>query len=48
MVNKTFSFMIYPDHSHSIDEKANTKRHLYGLMTDFLHEKLPANPAIEP
>lgn len=47
-LNKTFSFMIYPDRSHSIDEKANTKRHLYGLMTDFLHEKLPASPAIEP
>ena len=41
-LNKTFSFMMYPDRSHSIDEKENTKRHLYGLMTDFLHEKLPA------
>ena len=47
-LNKKFSFMIYPDRSHSIDEKANTKRHLYGLMTDFLHDKLPVNPAVEP
>ncbi|MDA0678803.1 MAG: S9 family peptidase [Proteobacteria bacterium] len=39
--NKKFSFMIYPDRSHSIDEKENTKRHHYGLMTDFLVENLP-------
>lgn len=39
-LNKKFDLMIYPDRSHSIDEKENTKRHLYGLMTDFLHEKL--------
>ena len=42
-LNKTFDLMIYPDRSHSIKEKENTKRHLYNLMTDFLHEKLPAN-----
>ena len=47
-LNKTFSFMMYPDHSHSIDEKPTTKRHLYGLMTDFLHEKLPAGPTAGP
>jgi dipeptidyl-peptidase-4 len=49
-LNKTFDLMIYPDRSHSIDEKENTKRHLYGLMTDFLHEKLPANtnPELQP
>jgi dipeptidyl-peptidase-4 len=40
-LNKTFDMMIYPDRSHSIKEKENTKRHLYNLMTDFLHEKLP-------
>jgi dipeptidyl-peptidase-4 len=39
--NKKFSFMMYPDRSHSIDEKENTKRHHYGLMTDFLEENLP-------
>ena len=42
-LNKTFDLMIYPDRSHSIKEKENTKRHLYNLMTDFLHEKLPPN-----
>ena len=42
-LNKTFTFMMYPDRSHSIDEKDNTKRHLYGLMTDFLQQKLPAS-----
>jgi dipeptidyl-peptidase-4 len=46
-LNKTFDLMIYPDRSHSIDEKENTKRHLYGLMTDFLREKLPPNPGPE-
>ena len=40
-LNKTFSLMIYPDRSHSISEKTNTKRHLYNLMTDFLNENLP-------
>jgi len=40
-LNKNFSFMIYPDRSHSIDEKDNTRRHLFGLMTDFLNEHLP-------
>ena len=42
-LNKTFSFMSYPDRSHSIDEKENTRRHLFGLMTDYLNEHLPVN-----
>jgi len=42
-LNKSFDLMIYPDRSHSIKEKENTKRHLYNLMTDFLREKLPPN-----
>jgi len=46
-LNKTFAFMMYPDRSHSIDEKANTKRHLYTLMTNFLHEHLPLHAAPE-
>ncbi len=40
-LNKTFTFMMYPDRSHSIDEKPNTQRHLFTLMTDFLHDHLP-------
>lgn len=46
-LNKTFSFMMYPDRSHSIDEKTNTKRHLYTLMTNYLHEHLPLQAAAE-
>ena len=42
-LNKTFSFMMYPDRSHSINEKPNTKRHHFTLMTNFLHENLPLN-----
>ena len=42
-LNKTFSLMIYPDRSHSINEKTNTKRHLYNLMTNFLNEHLPVD-----
>jgi dipeptidyl-peptidase-4 len=44
-LNKTFTFMMYPDRSHSIDEKTNTKRHLYTLMTNYLHEHLPLQAA---
>lgn len=46
-LNKTFSFMIYPDRSHSIDEKTNTRRHLFNLMTEFLHEHLPLQTSRE-
>ncbi|MEE4161406.1 MAG: S9 family peptidase [Woeseiaceae bacterium] len=44
-LNKTFTFMMYPDRSHSIDEKPNTRRHLFTLMTNFLHEHLPLEAA---
>ena len=46
-LNKTFTFMMYPDRSHSIDEKENTRRHLFTLMTDYLHEHLPLQAAPE-
>jgi dipeptidyl-peptidase-4 len=46
-LNKTVSFMSYPDRSHAIDEKPNTRRHLFGLMTDYLHEHLPVQPQAE-
>lgn len=39
-LNKPFSFMMYPDRSHSINEKDGTKRHFYGEMTRFLHQNL--------
>jgi len=47
-LNKTFTFMPYPDRSHSIDEKSNTKRHLFTLMTNFLHEHLPLEATTSP
>jgi len=39
-LNKTFDLMIYPDRSHSIKEKDNSRRHLFNLMTNFLDENL--------
>jgi dipeptidyl-peptidase 4 len=41
--NKQFTLMSYPNRSHSIHEGEGTTRHLYGLLTRFLHEKLPVN-----
>lgn len=42
--NKQFTMMSYPNRSHGIYEGAGTTRHLYGLLTRFLNEKLPAGP----
>jgi dipeptidyl-peptidase-4 len=41
---KPFRLMAYPNRSHSISEGAGTTIHLRGLMTTFLHEKLPPGP----
>ena len=38
---KTFSMMAYPGRSHGISEGEGTRRHLYGLMTDYLHRHAP-------
>jgi dipeptidyl-peptidase 4 len=43
--NKQFSVFPYPNRSHSISEGPGTQRHLYGLMTKYFLEKLPAGPA---
>jgi dipeptidyl-peptidase 4 len=43
--NKQFSVFPYPNRSHSISEGPGTQRHLLGLMTRYLHDKLPAGPA---
>jgi dipeptidyl-peptidase-4 len=43
--NKPFSMFAYPNRSHSIAEGPGTQRHLYELMTRYLHEKLPPGPA---
>ena len=40
--NKPFTMMVYPNRSHGIYEGPGTRRHLYGLLTRFLEEKLPA------
>jgi dipeptidyl-peptidase-4 len=42
--DKQFTFMPYPGRSHGIFERANTRRHLYKLMTRFLLEKLRPGP----
>lgn len=39
--NKHFTVMPYPNRTHSISEGPNTVRHLYGLLTRYLHEHLP-------
>jgi dipeptidyl-peptidase 4 len=41
-LNKPFSLMAYPNRSHSINEGKNTTRHLYGLMTRYFQDNLPA------
>jgi len=38
--NKQFSMMVYPNRSHGISEGEGTMRHLYGVLTRFINEKL--------
>ena len=40
--NKSFTIMPYPNRSHGIFEGTGTTRHLYGMLTRYLQEKLPA------
>ena len=42
-LNKQFSMMAYPNRTHGIFEGENTTRHLYGLLTKYLNEHLPAS-----
>lgn len=42
--DKQFSMLAYPNRSHSISERKNTTRHLYGLLTRFLREHSPPGP----
>lgn len=39
--NKPFSMMAYPDRRHGIEQKPNTRLHLFTLMTSYLHRHLP-------
>ena len=41
-LDKPFSMMAYPDRTHGIGEGANTRLHLFGLVTRFLEEHLAA------
>lgn len=41
-LNKKFTMMAYPNRSHGIFEGRNTRRHLYGLMTEYLTDHLPS------
>lgn len=40
--DKQFDMQIYPNRSHSIHEGANTRRHLYTTMTNYLFEHVAA------
>jgi len=41
--NKQFDMMAYPNRSHGIYEGANTSRHVYTLITNYIMEKTPPN-----
>lgn len=41
--NKQFEMMAYPNRSHGIYEGANTRRHLYTLLTNYLMKHTPVN-----
>jgi dipeptidyl-peptidase-4 len=43
--NKPFTMMAYPNRTHAIREGENTSRHLYELLTRYLHENLPLETA---
>ena len=43
-LNKPFTMMAYPNRTHSIREGVNTTPHLYGLLTRYLYDYLPAGP----
>jgi dipeptidyl-peptidase-4 len=43
-LNKPFTLMPYPNRTHAINEGKNTTRHLYGLLTRYLNDNLPAGP----
>jgi dipeptidyl-peptidase-4 len=43
-LNKTFTVMPYPNRDHAINTGKGTSRHLYELMTRFLHTHLAQRP----
>lgn len=42
--SKQFTVMPYPNRTHSLSEGEGTTRHMYELMTRYLHQHLPAGP----
>lgn len=40
--NKQFTVMPYPNRTHNLSEGEGTTRHMYELMTRYLHQHLPA------
>jgi dipeptidyl-peptidase-4 len=44
-LNKPFSMMAYPNRTHGISEGANTRLHLFSMVTRFLEQHLPAGQA---
>lgn len=41
--NKHFTVMPYPNRDHAINTGKGTQRHLYEMMTNYLHQHLPRN-----
>lgn len=41
---KLFEYLAYPNRTHSIVERAGTRRHLYASLADFLGRRLPPGP----
>jgi SRSO17 transposase len=39
--NKPFTLMAYPNRTHALAEGKGTRRHLFELLTRYLHEHLP-------
>ncbi len=46
--DKPFRMMAYPNRTHCICEGNGTTRHVYGLLTEYLTEKIPAGPVGAP
>ena len=42
--NKAFDMFVYPNRTHSISERKNTRRHLMTMVTNFFERTLPAGP----
>jgi dipeptidyl-peptidase 4 len=41
-LDKPFTLMVYPNRTHCICEGDGTRRHLFELLTRYLHEHVPA------